>query len=137
MNSPTVMATGYFPNVLPSRAEVAIRFSRNSTMIGGTSLIAPAFQIGPTGTEQVDEYVIVRTGVILAYERAILELELEVLHYKDLLFRMSQRSEDAEDYYTAQPVVPMDPASVSVLNSILEARISPSATYADVGEGDL
>jgi hypothetical protein len=112
----------------------------DATMVGGTALICGSdasasweYSKGP----QFDDYVTVRTDVILEYERAITGLRLQLLHYKRIIARLVGAGEARDEYAEVQPVMPIDPASVRMINSILQVRIPTAATFRDFEEGEL
>ncbi len=105
------------------------------TMAGGTALLRPELTGFALGTGDTSEYVAVRAEEILEYERTIVDLQRELLHYRRLLARHLQETEMAQEY--SEPVVPLDAASVRVVDSILAARASASATFTDFEEGEL
>lgn len=107
----------------------------NSTMMGGTSLLEPAIRSGTPTMDDLSEYVAVRLEEILEYERTILELQRELLHYKRLLAKHLPQTEVGEEY--SRPVLPLDPASVRVIDSVLAASVPRSAIFTDFEEGEL
>jgi len=107
----------------------------SGTMGGGAWVLAHEDrQVGGTPTELAD-YVVVKTDVIVQYERAIHELRREILHYMRLL--SSLRKQDlGERYLDGISPSHMDAASVRVLDSIVQARIPASATFLDFQDGE-
>jgi hypothetical protein len=105
------------------------------TMGGGTALVRRGAASDRPDLEEHNHYVMVRTSVILEYERAIHELRRELLHYRHL-FLQSARTASFEDPY--EPILAsVDAASARVLNSVLSAQIPDSAFFADFAEGEL
>jgi hypothetical protein len=106
------------------------------TMGGGTSLaqLTPPARAFVSADRQ--DYVTIRMEVIYQYERTILELRQELLHYKRLLSR-PLRHEDHVEVYGSESYSALDAASTALVNSILTARIPPSATFTDFEEGEL
>lgn len=106
------------------------------TMGGGTSLayLTPAARAF-VSTERPD-YVTIRAEVIYQYERTILELRHELLHYKHLL-SPQMRHENRIEAYENESYSALDAASTALVNSILTSRIPPSATFTDFEEGEL
>jgi hypothetical protein len=88
-----------------------------------------------SGTGDTSEYVAVRIEEILEYERTIVELQAQLLHYRRLLRRRPPQPDLALEY--PEPVLPLDAASVRVVGSILAARVPPSSTFTDSEEGEL
>jgi hypothetical protein len=108
----------------------------NTTMAGGTSLIALGVnEYSSVAHGYPSDYVAVRVEEILEYERTILELQRELLHYKRLLAKAAPAVDAVEEY--PMPVVPLDVASTRLINSILSAQVPPSATFTDFEEGEL
>jgi len=90
----------------------------------------------PTGS--FERYVMVRSEVILGYERTIQELRRELIHYK-LLHAQSQTlavAEKADLRFEPSESTPMNADSVRILNSIIAATPHGNA-YEDAGQGDL
>jgi hypothetical protein len=106
-------------------------------MVGGTALVASAMAYGPQSLITVPDYVSVRLDVILQYERTILELQGELLHYRRLLSRFDGQAEAVDDHGGADSRVRLDAESVRVVNSIAAARVSESASFLDFQEGEL
>jgi hypothetical protein len=106
------------------------------TMGGGTSLahLTPASR--SFGPPELREYVTIRTEVIYQYERTILELRQELLHYKRLLSRDPRHAEHV-DVYGGESYSALDATSTALVNSILTSRTPPSATFTDFEEGEL
>jgi hypothetical protein len=108
----------------------------DTTMPGGTALISGTLR-DPIPSSRFDDFVAVRTEVILEYEQTISELRKQLLHYKQLVSQLIAPTNPREDYEQPFAVVPIDPASVRVINSIVQARIPSSATFRDFDEGEL
>ncbi len=106
----------------------------SSTTIAGSSVIASSLG-GWTSIGYGPDYVTVRLEEILEYERRILELQSEVLHYRRLLSAQAGKAELEEEH--SHPVVPLDAASIRLVDSLLKAAVSPSATFTDFEEGEL
>jgi hypothetical protein len=90
----------------------------------------------PTGS--FERYVMVRSEVILGYERTIQELRRELFHYKLLHAQAQTPTVAARDELRFEPSesTPMNADSVRILNSIIAATPHGSA-YEDTGQGDL
>ena len=108
----------------------------DTTMPGGTALISGTLS-GPLATKRMNDFVSVRTEVILEYEQTIAQLRKQLLHYRHLVAELLGSSESHEEYGEPSAVVPIDPASIRVINSIAQARIPASATFRDFDEGEL
>jgi len=92
-----------------------------ATMSGGTPLIVAISK----GAQAVDYHVTVKLRLLLAYERAIFELQQQVTHYKNLVDVLSPKRIQPEEFRLES--TPLNAASIRVLNSIVSARIPPSA----------
>lgn len=112
-------------------------FYFGSTMAGGTSLVELGASAAQLMQHDVTDYITIRTDVILEYERTINDLRRELLRYKRLLNQVLAPAEPTDTLADAYPVTPLDIASVRVVNSILSARVPPSATFTDFDEGEL
>jgi hypothetical protein len=108
----------------------------SATMAGGTWLVSSVPMMERGALDELAGYVTVPVDVILQYERTILELRREVLHYKDLLSR-SIHPEPYEELGEPEPNPRANSASTRILNSILEARIPKSAAFAEFEDGEL
>ena len=108
-----------------------------ATMIAGTSLITHTISGQLEQIGALSNYASVNFDVILEYERRILELRQELLHYKRLLSKLLPEMGLTEEYVGPEPIIAMDSSSVRVLNSIISARIPPSATFLDFKEEEL
>jgi hypothetical protein len=107
-----------------------------ATMGGGTALAQNTPLLRGLANPELQEYVTIRAEVILQYERTILGLRQELLHYKRLLSRES-RQVDQVGGYNGGPYAALDAASTALVNSILRAEISPTAAFTDFEEGEL
>jgi len=105
-------------------------------MPGGTALISGTLS-GNLAAKRMNDFVSVRTEVILEYEQTIAELRKQLLHYRRLVSELLGSVEPHEEYEQPTAVIPMDPASIRVINSITQARIPASATFRDFDEGEL
>jgi len=85
----------------------------------------------------MNDFVTVRTEVILEYEQTIAQLRKQLLHYRQLVAELLGSREPHEEYGEPSAVVPIDAASIRVINSIAQARIPASATFRDFDEGEL
>ena len=108
----------------------------DTTMPGGTALISGTLS-GHLAAKRMNDFVTVRTEVILEYEQTIAQLRKQLLHYRHLVAELLGSSEPHEEYGEPSAVVPIDPASIRVINSIAQARIPASATFRDFDEGEL
>ena len=108
----------------------------DTTMPGGTALISGTLS-GNLAAKRMNDFVSVRTEVILEYEQTIAELRKQLLHYRRLVSELLGSVEPHEEYEQPTAVIPMDPASIRVINSITQARIPASATFRDFDEGEL
>jgi hypothetical protein len=104
-------------------------------MPGGTALISGTLR-GTLASSRFDDFATVRTEVILEYEQTIAELRKQLLHYKRLVAQLIAPTDPHEDYEQPFAVIPIDPASVRVINSIVQARIPYSVTFRDFDEGE-
>jgi len=98
-----------------------------ATMSGGTPLIVAISKAG----EPVDYQVTVKLRLLIAYERAIFELQQQVAHYKSLVDVLTPRRGQPEEFRLES--TPLNAASVRVLNSIVGARI-PASTLRGLDE---
>jgi hypothetical protein len=105
-------------------------------MPGGTALISGTLS-GNLVTARLNDFVAVRTEVILEYEQTIAELRTQLLHYRRLMSQLLTPFDAREDYEQSSAVMPLNPASIRVVNSIIQARIPSSATFRDFDEGEL
>lgn len=108
----------------------------DATMVGGTALSPESEAAEFYLTPFEEDYVTVRVDAILAYERAITELRLQVLHYQRIIARLTPRAE-MEEYTDVQPVIPLNTASVRLINSVVQASIPTEAGFRDFEEGEL
>lgn len=91
-------------------------------MVGGTALLA-----GPEITGQrSEEYVLLRSEMIMEYEQVIADLRRQLLHYKRLVAHLVAPREVQDDYDSTRGVLPMDAQSVKVVNSIVRAGSTAS-----------
>ena len=109
----------------------------NSTMSGGTSVVALMPETWLPAAVDTGDYITLRVDVILEYERTILELRQQLLHYKRLMYQLLQQPGPPEEYADLSPVLPIDAASIRIVNSILSAHVPPSAAFVDFEEGEL
>lgn len=101
-----------------------------ATMRGGTPLILGVSKIsGP------DEYhVIVKLQLLQAYDRAIFELQQQLVHYKTLLEVLLPKPEDSD--VLRLDSFAMNPTTVRVLDSIISAKVPASVTRGMDYEGE-
>jgi hypothetical protein len=93
-----------------------------ATMGGGTPLIVA---ISKTG--KIDDYhVTVKLQLLQAYERAIFELQQQLVHYKTLLDLFMPGSVRTEPL-RLDSATSLNAASIRLLDSIVSARIPTSA----------
>lgn len=109
----------------------------DATMVGGTALSPESQATEFYLTPFAEDYVTVRVDAILAYERAITELRLQVLHYERIIARLTARPEIKDEYTDVQPVIPLNTTSVRLINSLLQASIPTEASFRDFEEGEL
>ena len=103
---------------LQSRGSWSVYADPAATMSGGTPLILAVSKPG----KPVDYHVTVKLQLLVAYERAIFELQQQVLHYKSLVDVLSPKRTGMDELRLE--IAPLNEASVRVLNSIASARIS-------------
>lgn len=88
-----------------------------ATMSGGTPLI-----LGVSRADKAGEYhLTVKLQLLQAYERAIFELQQQIVHYKALIEGLLPSTEPPEQLRFE--ATPLNAASVRLLNSIVEARL--------------
>jgi hypothetical protein len=115
------------------RAFDSIASLLDTTMTGGTALV-----IGLENTVQhADEYVLLRSEVILEYEQMIGDLRRQLIHYKRLVAHLSGPQETAEDFDSTRVALPIDAQSIRVVNSVLQAVVPQSAIFQDFDEEEL
>ena len=125
MNLPTQIGRARAPIFDPTE------FLLDTTGNVGTTLIGV-----PQRGQSATEYLLVSGDVIFEYERQIADLRRELSHYRRLLASLLAPAEFAGEF-DHQPVIPLDPASTHVVNSIIDARIPVDATFRDFEEGEL
>ncbi len=112
MSSTPLQATGY---ATPVYADPA------ATMGGGTPLIVAISKTGRT-----DEYhVLVKLQLLQAYDRAIFELQQQLAHYRALLDVFLPKPAPPDELRLEG--TPLNAASVRLLNTITQMKISGSA----------
>lgn len=123
---------------MPATAKLAgpYDFYFGSTMVGGTSLVAHQYQPELEMSPDFADYVTAKMELIIEYERTILELQRELLHYKRLVTRWALETGQPDDDAAIQPASRMDLASARIINSIVSARIPPTATFFGIEDGD-
>ena len=106
----------------------------DSTMSGGTSLLVGSEidQSYSTG-----DYQLLKTEVILEYERTIADLRKQLVHYKRLVAHLISPRESEPDYGGPQVVKPIDAGSIRVVNSIVQAQVPESSVFRDFDEEEL
>ncbi len=104
-----------------------------STMVGGTSLLAPRSALARLSAGEMPTYVSVQLEVILDYERTILELRRELLHYRRLLAQLQQQGR-SEEYLELRQSTPLNAASIRLLNSIITSPSATQSSYQDFEE---
>ncbi len=102
------------------------------TMVGGTALLLGSEIPG----QRSEEYVLLRSEMIMEYEQVIADLRRQLVHYKRLVAHLVAPREAQDDYDTTRGVLPMDAQSVKVVNSIVQADVPQSAIFRDFDEGD-
>ena len=103
----------------------------NSTTIGGIPLPSVFTELDSETFRDSAQHVSVRYDVILQYQRTILDLQNEILHYRRLLKASLLLQGGGHEYTEIGPIGPLDTASINVLNSVLEAPIPSSAGFFD------
>jgi hypothetical protein len=91
-----------------------------ATMSGGTPLILAVSRADKAG----EYHLTVKLQLLQAYERAIFELQQQVVHYKALIEGLLPMPESPE--LLRFEATPLNAASVRLLNSIIEARMPVS-----------
>jgi len=91
-----------------------------ATMSGGTPLILAVSRAGKAG----EYHLIVKLQLLQAYERAIFELQQQIVHYKSLIEGLLPKTGPPEQLRFE--ATPLNAASVRLLNSIVEARMPRS-----------
>lgn len=87
-----------------------------ATMSGGTPLIVAVARVG-----RADDYhVTVKLQLLQAYERAIFELQQQVVHYRALVEDLLPKSVHSEELRLES--APLNAASVRLLDSIVSVR---------------
>jgi len=120
MSSTPLQSGGY-----PVYADLA------ATMGGGTPLIVAVSKTG-----RADELnVTVKLQLLQAYERAIFELQQQLVHYKALLEVLMPKPAEAEALRLKG--TPLNAASIRLLDSIVSARIPISAPRGVDDEGEI
>ena len=74
--------------------------------------------------------LMVNPDVIRTYQQIIFRLELQVLHYQAVLKQLA-RSEEPVAEFAAEPSAPLNPASIQLVNSILQSRIPEQSILRD------
>ena len=105
----------------------------DTTMAGGTALLVKSDIVGQFS----EEYVLLRSEVILEYEQMISDLRRQLIHYKRLVARLSAPREAADEYEIGHGTLPIDAQSVRVINSIVQAVVPQSAIFRDFDEGEI
>jgi len=112
MSSTPLQSAGYSSPVYADPA---------ATMGGGTPLIVAVSKTG-----RADEYhVTVKLQLLQAYERAIFELQQQLLHYRALLEVLMPTPTETEALRLE--CTPLNAASIRLLDSIVRARVPTSA----------
>src|SRR6266478_487238 len=104
------------------------------TMSGGTSLLVGSEIDASYST---GEYQLLRSAVILEYERTIADLRRQLLHYKRLVAHLVSPRDMESDYSGPHVAQPIDASSVRVVNSIVQARVPESSVFRDFDEEEL
>jgi len=109
----------------------------DATMSGGTSLlVGPGIDISYQGSP-AEDYLLLKSEVILEYERTIADLRLQLLHYKRLVARLISPHELEPDYTSAPGLRPLDASSARVVSSIVRAHVPESSVFCDFEEEEL
>lgn len=112
-------------------------FIFDTTIEGGTGMLAgTVIAAAPFGFSSA-QFIAIKAEALLEYERTIIELRRELLHYKAMVDELLGYSKGREDYDSPQVVVPIDQETVRIVNSVVEAQIPSSATFKEFEEGEL
>jgi len=104
----------------------------DTTMVGGTALLVGPEILG----QRSEEYVLLRSEMIMEYEQVIADLRRQLVHYKRLIAHLTAPRETQDEYDATRGALPMDAQSVKVVNSIVQAEVPQSAIFRDFDEGD-
>ena len=111
MSSTPLQAAGY---------AVPVFLDPAATMGGGTPLIVAVSRTG-----KADEYhVLVKLQLLQAYDRAIFELQQQLAHYRALLDVLLPKPLPTDELRLEG--TPLNAASVRLLNTIVEMKVSGS-----------
>ena len=109
------------PVVHPPTYSSPVYANPAATMGAGTPLILAVSRAG-----RADEYhVTVKLQLLQAYERAIFELQQQLIHYKALVEDLLPKSSASEGLRLQ--TVTLNPASVRLLDSITHSNASAAA----------
>lgn len=103
-----------------------------------SNLVRNETELAALGTsEPANLSMLVNVDVIRTYQQIIFDLERRVLQYHQLLVKMTEQPNMAEDEPVAQLSAPLNAASVDTVNSILEAHIPEDAVLRAFDEEEL
>lgn len=129
-----------------SRRDATAPFGQVSWFLGdplvggaaGSGYLSHALAEGdPLATGEYNQLMVVPADTIIQYECAILRLRQELVHYKRLLAQALSTPDAADEYGQPLPVIPLDAASIRVVNSIIDACIPNSAVFREFDEEEL
>ena len=69
----------------------------------------------------IERGILVNPNVIRAYQQVIFDLQIQVLHYRQLLEQRTRRTDPPEE--TTNLSQPINAVSIRIINSIVQARI--------------
>jgi hypothetical protein len=133
----TLMPTIIRAPSYPVATSDSMHFLFDTTIEGGTSASQGAVSTAALAGFSASQWITVKADAILQYERAIIELRRELLHYKEMVTALLGSSGDYSEYQGSSVVVPLDKESITLVNSVVRANIPPSATFKDFEEGEL
>ena len=112
-------------------------FLFDTTIEGGTGmLVGTVVTAAPPGFSSA-QFIAIKAEALFEYERTIIELRRELLHYKAMVDELLGFSKRREDYDSPHVVVPIDQETVRIVNSVVQAQIPSSATFREFEEGEL
>ncbi len=122
------------PNVTYISSDPLAQFL-DVTMGGGTTLISfpPAKEVRGQSAE---DFILVKTAVVVEYERTIAELRAQLLQYKRFITQVTRRA-DADEQEFGNLAQPLDASSTQLINSVLNANLRSDASFRDFDEGEL
>lgn len=124
------------PTSTPLRLR-ATDMSLDTTMWGGTSIYTGLASQMSYALGWQEEYIMLSADVVLEYERRLVALRRELVHYKRLVADLLGSKQALDEYGEIRPVIPMDQQSADLITSIVKAQIASSATFRDFEEEEL